>query len=101
MGVDLVLVFKGVVPLGIWHRSAIEPYVNEVGYPFHRFATFTYQYNLIDKWPVKIEDAVVQVIFVHPPTQYFVCLSYTRIQFFYTSQAGFLAAISCSPDGQG
>ena len=33
-------VFKRIVPLGIRHRTAVKPYINQVGFSIHRFAAW-------------------------------------------------------------
>ncbi len=49
-------------PLRIGHGTAIEPYIDQVGHPVHRFTRIAYQYDFVHIRFMQVKDAFVQIM---------------------------------------
>ena len=93
-----VLIFEGIVPLGIGHRPAIEPHIDEVEFARHGFAGGAHQGNAIHVGAVQILGEVFcRLVEAEDLVGFFDFL----VEFIDAADADFFAAVFGAPDGQG
>ena len=57
--VESLLVFKGVMDLGIGHRTGVKPHVDQVGLAVHGLAGGEREYDVVDIGTVEVDTLIV------------------------------------------
>ena len=92
------MIFEGIVPLGIGHRPAIEPHIDEVEFACHGFAGGAHQGNAIHVGAVQILGEVFcRLVEAKDLVGFFDFL----VEFIDAADADFFGTVFCAPDGQG